>query len=169
MDVETLFDFPCFVTAIEATMLTLTGHPVGGVTMVQRENTGNQQERFFADFSAHLGLLAKDRRGLLVFASSKRCAERIVSLMLDLAVTQKIDGSISRDCIGEILNAAMGIARKNHKDKFDFTIPHVVQGINHEIKSLNKDDVQKADMMFEGEQLTLYLRTRDLSVPVGIR
>ena len=108
----------------------------------------------YSDLSATIGLVGPERASLLLAADRQTAVD----------LTRRISGrdaefqaSLVADTLGEILNIIAGAAQRESALKFDFSLPVVVRGSQHEIIPFETFYGRKSVSTLPGGGVTLLL------------
>jgi len=127
------YEIDVFMDALVITLSTMAGMEIAGKDYQQP-----QSATVYADVSTHIDLFGSEENARLVLTMSEKAAVKMGSETTGKEVISLINPVIT-DSLGEILNILVGAAQKNSSTKFDFSLPVVLKGKNHEVHSLSQN------------------------------
>jgi len=139
-----------FVDALALTIKNMSGLEIDSDPPVELSKT-----KVNTDISAHIGVIT-DKKGILVLAVAQEAAFVLASKITGGSYDDLKDPMIT-DVMGELTNMVVGSAQKNSDTKFEFSLPTVVKGKDHEIDILSEEKIARVKSSLEGAEVSLYL------------
>ena len=110
--------------------------------------------QIMADISASIGIIGTEKY-TVVLDIPDEIAAKLVTEIIGSSIT--IDYQIIADTVGELLNMITGNAQKFCDEKYDFSLPQVILGKNHQIQILNGMRYQKVDLILFKTKIRFFL------------
>jgi CheY-specific phosphatase CheX len=144
------FDIKPFVQSMDNTFSAMLGEKLD---IGEVESSNNQ--KVYTDVSALIDLLCEESASLVLTVASKSALE-VSSVMSGKEIISIINPFVS-DTIGELLSMIVGTAQKNVDVKYNFSIPEVTKGANHEAVPLSGGYYQRVISKLYEDEIGLYL------------
>ncbi len=143
-------DFSPFVNSMN-----LTFSDMVGVELLNGPYESMNGGETLADVSVNIGVTGDVRASIVLTVTEP--AALLITKQTTGRDASGLGERIVTDTMGELLNMIVGAAQRHSNVKFDFSLPVAIEGSNHQVRSVFKNDFRRVVSKMSGEEVALYL------------